>query len=85
MEWLFHGMRKGIRDPLYYLCGYPFVIYIQLAVVVVVTQKNKSELSEVENVRSKAAKLEKGESNTVLAASTEKVVCLMAAIDTKNS
>ena len=51
------------------------MIYTQL---VVAAWKNGSELSEAKEVRSKAAKLETGEGNTVLASLTEQVVYLMA-------
>ena len=50
----------------------------------VATQKNKSELSEVKEVRSKAAEVKTGEGN-VLAALTEQVAYLMDILDTKSS
>ena len=74
-------MKKGIRGLLCYSYGNPSVSYTQL---VVVTQKNVSELSETKEVKSKAAEVVTGEGNSVLAALTEHVAYLMATLDTKS-
>ena len=56
-EQLFHDMKKGIRDSLYYLFDNPSVIYTQL---VVTTQKNERKLSVAEELRSNTAEVETG-------------------------
>ena len=51
----------------------------------VTTWKNESELSEAKEVGSKTAEVDIGQGNSVLAALTEQVAYLMAALDMRSS
>ena len=75
-------MRKVFRDSLHYLFGNPSISYTHL---VVAMQKSENELSEAQEVRSKAAEVQAGKGNTVLAAITEQVPYLTASLDIKSS
>ena len=51
----------------------------------VATWKNESKLPEAKEMGSKAAEIDTGEVNSVLAALTEQVAYLIATLNTKNS
>ena len=72
----------GIRESLHYLYDNLSVSYTQL---VASTRKNKCEVSEATEVRSKAAAVEPVEDNSELDALTKQVVYLMATLDNKKS